>query len=136
MSISYKGFVFKAQYHKGQDRWYIKYVPSSNFKSVGQKNKASFNVGAYKNSDSAKADFTRLANHLISGKYHKTFEPALEELHLPALVIDEDDDDDHNMAIVPTETQTGVFSPASPGLVSYSIIVLVTRVSYTFFVYI
>ncbi len=90
MSISYKGYVFKAQYHKGQDRWYIKYVPSSNFKSVGQKNKASFNVGAYKNSDSAKADFTRLANHLISGKYYKTFLPALETISLaePQVLVD------------------------------------------------
>ncbi len=54
MSISYKGFVFKAQYHKGQDRWYIKYVPkSSNLKTVGRKNKASFNIGSYKSSDVA-----------------------------------------------------------------------------------
>ena len=85
---------------------------------MGRNNTVSHNIGKYKSSDAAKADFTRLTNHLLDGKKYFTFAPALEELHLPALVIDEDDDDDYNMAIVPTETQIGVFFPASPGLVN------------------
>ena len=62
------GFLFKAQYYSTRDSWYIKYVPSSSRKSVGRNNNASYNIGAYTSSDAAKADFTRLTNHLLDGK--------------------------------------------------------------------
>ena len=47
-------------------------------------NKASFNIGSYKSSDVAKADFTRLANHLLSGKKYKTFVPLELQSIVPA----------------------------------------------------
>ena len=107
MLISYKGFVFEAQYHKGRDTWYIKYVPkSTNLKSMGRTNKASYNIGAYKSSDVAKADFTRLANHLLSGKYYKTFAPDLETTSLSDSLVLVDD------VVVPEEAILVLASPA------------------------
>jgi hypothetical protein len=69
-------------------------------------NKASFNIGSYKSSDVAKADFTRLANHLLSGKKYKTFAPDLETISLADSLVRVDD------VVVPEEAVLVLASPA------------------------
>ena len=138
-SFQLKGLSVGQNTHWGT--WYIKYTPSNTkTRPVGNRNKLSYFVTGYMSEAAADADIDRFKSHIIlPNKRASNFEPILElrplVVNLPTLVNEADDDDNH-MAIVPTETQTLVFSPASPGLVNYSVIMLVTRVSYTFFAYI
>ena len=79
---------------------------------MGRNNNASYNIGAYKSSDAAKADFTRLANHLLDGKRYFTFVPALETS--PAILVLEPNLELPLVVMEPSVAPEAILVQASP----------------------